>query len=48
MANAAAALLAANRADSIQAAVPLAAAALDNGQAAALCERLIEFTKARE
>ena len=45
IANAAAALLAANRADSIQAAVPLATAALDNGQAAALCERLIEFTQ---
>ncbi len=48
IANAAAALLAANRADSIQAAVPLAAAALDNGQAAALCERLVEFTQAKD
>lgn len=48
IANAAAALLAANRADSIESAVPLAAAALDTGKAAQLCERLIEFTKARE
>ena len=45
IANAAAALLAAHRADSIQAAVPLAAAALDNGKAAALCERLVVFTQ---
>ena len=48
VANAAAALLAANRADSIQAAVPLAADAIDNGQAAALCQRLVEFTRVRQ
>ena len=45
VANAAAALLAANRATSIQDAVPLAAAAIDSGSAAKLCERLVEFTR---
>ena len=44
VANAAAALLAANRADSIQAAVPVAQAAIDSGAAAALCERLKSWT----
>lgn len=47
VANAAAGLLAANRAGSIQQAVPLAAAALDDGRAAALCQRLIDFTQNR-
>ncbi len=45
VANAAAALLAANRAASIQDAVPLAATAIDSGSAAKLCERLVEFTQ---
>ena len=44
VANAAAALLAANRAVTIQAAVPLARAAIDSGAAAALCERLTRWT----
>ena len=45
VANAAAALFAAERAASIQAAIPLAAAAIDAGHAAALCERLVAATR---
>lgn len=45
VANAAAALLAANRAESIRTAIPLAAAAIDTGRAARLCEWLIKFTR---
>ena len=45
VANAAAALFAAQRAASIQEAVPLAAAAIDQGHAALLCERLVESTR---
>jgi anthranilate phosphoribosyltransferase len=44
VANAAAGLLAANRVDSIQAAVPLAKAAIDSGATALLCERLKNWT----
>lgn len=40
VANAAAALLAANRASTIQAAVPVAEQAIDSGAAAAICQRL--------
>ena len=42
--NAAAALFAANRAESIQAAVPLAKSAIDTGATSALCERLKLWT----
>lgn len=45
VANAAAALLAARRTTSIQDAVPLAAAAIDSGRAAQICQQLIEFTR---
>jgi anthranilate phosphoribosyltransferase len=45
VANAAAALFAARRADSIQAAIPIAADAIDQGRAAALCDRLVETTQ---
>ena len=45
IANAAAALFAANKTTSIQAAVPLAAAAIDSGAARNLCEKLSEWTK---
>lgn len=45
VANAGAALLAANRAPTIQDAVVLAAAAIDNGNASRLCDRLVEFTR---
>ena len=45
VANAGAALLAANRASTIQETVALAAAAIDQGKAAQLCERLVEFTR---
>jgi anthranilate phosphoribosyltransferase len=44
VANAAAALFAANRAESIQAAVPLAKSAIDTGATSALCERLKLWT----
>lgn len=44
VANAAAALFAANRADSIQAAVPIAHAAIKSGATASLCERLKNWT----
>ena len=44
VANAGAGLLAANRAPTIEQAVSLAAAAIDQGRAAQLCERLVEFT----
>ncbi len=44
VANAAAALLAANRAESIRASVPLARAAIESGAATALCERLKSWT----
>jgi anthranilate phosphoribosyltransferase len=45
VANAAAALLAANRVSTIQDAVPMAAAAVDSGRAAQLCEQLVNFTR---
>jgi anthranilate phosphoribosyltransferase len=44
VANAAAALLAANRAPTIEAAVPVAQEAIDSGAAAKLCERLKNWT----
>ena len=44
VANAGAALLAANRADTIQGAIPLARAAIDSGATASLCERLKNWT----
>jgi anthranilate phosphoribosyltransferase len=45
VANAGAALFAANRATTIHEAVTLASAAITDGRAARLCERLIEFTQ---
>lgn len=48
VANAAAGLLAANRAESIQECVAAAAEAIDKGKAAQLCERLVEFTRQKE
>lgn len=45
VANAGAALLAARRAPTIQEAVALAADAIDEGRAAQLCQRLIQFTR---
>lgn len=45
LANAGAALLAANRAPNIAAAVALARSAIDSGAAAALCDRLIAWTQ---
>ncbi len=48
VANAGAALLAANRAPTIQEAVALAAIAIDQGRAAQLCDRLVEFTRPKE
>jgi anthranilate phosphoribosyltransferase len=48
VANAAAALLAANQASSIQEAIPLAAATIEQGLAAQLCDRLVEFTRPKE
>lgn len=45
VANAGAALLAANRAPTIQEAVVQAASAIDNGNASRLCDRLVEFTR---
>lgn len=47
MANAGAALFAANRAATIHEAVALASAAITDGRAARLCERLIEFTQSK-
>jgi anthranilate phosphoribosyltransferase len=44
-ANAGAALLAANRAPSIQEAVQMAAAAIAQGRAGQLCERLVQFSR---
>ncbi len=44
VANAAAGLLAANRAESVQAAIPLARAAIDSGRVTALCDRLKNWT----
>jgi anthranilate phosphoribosyltransferase len=46
LANAAAALIAAERADDVPSAVAKAADAIDSGKAAALCERLAEWTSA--
>lgn len=48
VANAGAALLAANRAATIQETVAMAAEAIDHGHAARLCERLVEFTRPKE
>lgn len=48
IANAGAGLLAARRASTIREAVQIAAAAIDDGRAARLCERLIEFTRPKE
>lgn len=45
VANAGAGLLAANRASTIEEGVVLASAAIDQGRAAQLCDRLIEFTR---
>lgn len=45
VANAAAGLLAAQQAPTIQDAVPMAAAAIDSGRAAQLCDELVEFTR---
>lgn len=47
VANAGAALFAANRAATIHEAVALASAAITDGRAARLCERLIEFTQSK-
>jgi len=47
VANAGAALLAANRAPSIQESIGLAVAAIDQGRAAQLCDRLAEFTRSK-
>ena len=48
VANAGAALLAANRTSTIQETVAQAADAIDTGRAAQLCERLVEFTRPKE